>query len=267
MYVSNYEIDALNWAYFNAGKLNLLITPDDLPDPQLLKVSSYVSYEPALTPYSAFVMYAEITQNSAPVTSFQAIYLFSKPVMTLLQTQLPASIYQLLQGIAGDAFLSQTDVESFLTEATVPTQYFTTIENAAKIMAMVLSQEITYTLLIQNDADPQPFIKFKAQRTDVLTNLGLGESANKTQTLQFGFANATNSATYESSSIPGFNGAMFEAIVWTIAEGMYVQNLADLGKTGVPLPIMQNFQFDFQNAELSVQNGYVSILATVQYKG
>ncbi|WP_275575200.1 hypothetical protein [Methylocucumis oryzae] len=40
----------------------------------------------------------------------------------------------------------------------------------------------------------------------------------------------------------------------------------DLGATGVPLPIMQNFQFDFSNAELSVQTGYVSILANVVYK-
>jgi hypothetical protein len=266
MYVSNYEVDALNWAYFEAGLLNLLIKPQDLPDPQLLKVSSYVSYEPSLAPYTAFVMYAQITQNSAPVTSFQTVYLFSKAVMNLLQTQLPANIYQLIQGIAGNAYLSQADVENFLTEATVPNQYFATIENAAKTMAMALTQDISYTLTIQNNGNPQPNIKFSVRRTDVLTNLGLGVSVNNTQTLQFGFANADNAVKYESSSIPGFNGPIFETIVWVIAEGMYAQNLADLGKIGVPLPIMRDFQFDFENAQLSIQNGYVSILANVNYK-
>ncbi|KJV06544.1 hypothetical protein [Methylocucumis oryzae] len=50
MYVSNYEVDALNWVYFEAGKLNLLIKPEDLPDAQLLKVSSYTTYEPRFSP-------------------------------------------------------------------------------------------------------------------------------------------------------------------------------------------------------------------------
>ncbi|KJV06543.1 hypothetical protein VZ94_10415 [Methylocucumis oryzae] len=186
--------------------------------------------------------------------------------MTLLQSQLPADVYQLLQAIAGNAYLTQAAVEAFLTSATVPTQYFSTIETAAKIAAMASTQDISYTLTIQNSANPQPNITFSVKRTDVLTDLALGISSNNTQTLQFGFANAENTITYDSSSIPGFNGPIFEAIVWVIAEGLYAQNLADLGKTGVPLPIMQDFQFDFGNAELSIQTGYVSILADVVYK-
>lgn len=266
MYVSNFEVDALNWAYYKAGKLNLLIKPQDLPDPQLLKVFTYVTYEPALKQYSAFVMYSQITQKSAPITSFQTVYLYTKGVMALLQKQLPANVYQLIQAIAGNAYLSQTEVETFLKDATVPTQYFATIEKPAKTAAMVLTQDINYTLTIQNGQPTQPDIKFSVNRTDVLTNLELGISTNKTQTMQFGFANAENTVTYESSSIPGFNGPIFEAIVWTIAESLYAQNLADLGKTGVPLPIMENFQFDFKNAELSIQEGFVSIQANVLFK-
>jgi hypothetical protein len=266
MYVSNYEVDALNWAYFEAGKLNLLITPQDLDDPQLLDVSTYTSYESALEPYSAFVMNAQITQNSAPVTSFQTAYIYTSDVMTLLKSQLPTNIYNLIQALPSNAYLSQADVDAFLTKATVPNQYFATIENAGKVAAMVLTQDISYTLLIQNNDNPPPNIKFSTKRIDVLTNLGLGISSNNAQTLQFGFANALNSTTYDSSTIAGFDGVIFEAIVWAIAEGLYAENLADLGKTGVPLPIMQNFQFDFENAELSIQNGYVSILASVLYK-
>jgi len=39
-----------------------------------------------------------------------------------------------------------------------------------------------------------------------------------------------------------------------------------MGKTGVPLPIMSGFQFLFSQAELSVQDGFVSIKSQVQYK-
>lgn len=266
MYVSNYEIDALNWAYYKAGKLNLLIKPQDLSDPQLLEVSTYTSIAKQLDPYAAFVMFAQITQKSAPVTAFQIVYFYSREVMALLENQLPSNVYQLIQGMAGNAYLSQADVETFLKEATVPSQYYEAIEKAAKISAMVLTQSIDYTLLIQNEATPQPDIKFSVSRTDVLTNLMLGASTNNTQTMQFGFVNASNTATFESSSIAGLDGLIFESL-WLIGlEPSYAQILTDLGKTGTPLPIMENFQFDFNNAELSIQEGYVSILANVNYK-
>ena len=50
------------------------------------------------------------------------------------------------------------------------------------------------------------------------------------------------------------------------AEPMYAQALRDLGKRGVPLPIMQGSQFVFDHAQLSVQDGYISILANVEFQ-
>ncbi|MCC7505555.1 MAG: hypothetical protein IT259_09645, partial [Saprospiraceae bacterium] len=47
------------------------------------------------------------------------------------------------------------------------------------------------------------------------------------------------------------------------AEYNYAANLVKFGQEGVPLPIMKGFQFDFANAQLSLQEGYVSILANV----
>lgn len=267
MYVSNYEIDALNWAYYKAGKLNLNITPQDLTDPSVLDVSQYTSMEPALAPYSAFVMNAEITQNSAPVTSFQTAYVFTKTVMTYLQSQLPSDVYRLIQALPSNAFLTKASLDAFLTQATVPAQYFTSIEQAGQVAAMSLAQDIKFVLTIQNNQTPQPTIEFSVNRTDVLTNLALGMSKNNTQTMQFGFANADNTVKYIGSSIPGFNGAIFQEFTCNlIGESNYVSTLRNVGKTGVPLPIMEDFQFDFAGAQLSVQQGYVSILANVLYK-
>jgi hypothetical protein len=267
MYVSNYEVDALNWGFYNAGELNLHIIPQNLPDPSVLDVSKYTTMEPTLTPYAAFVMNAEITQNSAPVTSFQTAYVFTSQVMSHLQAQLPANVYTLIQALPSNAFLSQASLETFLTTATVPAEYFKTIENAGQSAAMVLTQDIKFVMTIQNNASPLPYIEFSVSRTDVLTNLQLGVASNNAQTMQFGFANAVNTVTYTGSSIPGFNGQIFEEFTWNLtAESEYMTTLHAMGKTGVPLPIMADFQFDFTNASLSVQQGYISILASVLYK-
>jgi hypothetical protein len=267
MYVSNYQVDALHWAFFKAGKLDLTITPQDLPDPRSLDVSNYTTFEPSLKPYAAFVMQAHIVQNTAPASSFQVVYVYTKAAMALLQQQLPPNVYQLIQALPSNAYLTQSDLETFLTQATVPQSFFAAIENAGKTTAMVVSQDMAFTLVIQNGQPQQPDIKFRVQRTDVLTGLKLGLSINNTQTLQYAFANASNQATFTSSSVPGFDGATFGPIVWPVtAEPLYAETLENLGKTGVPLPIMQGFQFVFDQAQLSVQDGYVSILADVEFK-
>ena len=267
MYVSNYEVDALNWAYYKAGKLNITVQPQDLPDPSALSVATYTTLEPALKPYSSFAMFADVSPNGAPVTSFQVVYVYTAEAMALLKQQLPANIYQLILELPSNAYLSQSDLEAFLTNATVPTEFFATIENAGKTTAMVMKQDINYTLRIQNGQPQQPDIKFSVQRADVLTDLQLGLSRNNTQSLQFAFANADNEATFISSSIAGFDGTMFGKVVWPVtAEPLYAQALQGLGKTGVPLPIMQGFQFVFDQAQLSVQEGYVSILASVEFQ-
>src|SRR5262245_53405930 len=108
MYVSNYEVDALNWAYYMAGNLNLTITPQELQklgDPTALDVSTYTAFEPALNPYSTFVMYAFISQNAAPVTSFQVVYLYTDAAMASLKQQLPTDVYELIEALPSNAFL------------------------------------------------------------------------------------------------------------------------------------------------------------------
>lgn len=266
LYVSSYEIDALAWAFSKAGQLDLLVQPDQIPNPEALKVKNYVSMEPTLQPYEAFVMFAQIEQNTAPTASFQTVFNFDAAVMNQLKTQLPSAVNQLIQGLQGNVYVSQTDLENFLHSATVPATYFPVIENASKISAMALSQDLNFTLLIQNGQTDTPYIKFNVKRVDILTNLVLGISPSKTQSMQFGFANATNTCTFQSSSIPCFDGETFEQFVWPVtAEYNYAANLVKLGQEGVPLPIMKDFQFDFANAQLSLQEGYVSILANVLY--
>lgn len=267
MYVSNYEIDALTWAFTQAGKLNMVLNPTDVPDPDVLKVKTYVGYAQALKPYQYFAMQARVTQNSAPVTAFQLVYQFTQTVINTLQNQLPSSVWNLLNNnIAGNNYASQTDLEDNLQGIGIEATYFPTIEAAAKTMGMVVHHNINYTLVIQTSESPQPTIVFNVTRVDILSNLLLGINTNQAQTMQFGFSNVTWNCTFVSSSIPGFDGSALDSVWGQAGESGYATIMANLGKTGVPVPIMQGFQFDFDQAVLSLQEGYVSILANVLYK-
>ena len=267
MYVSNYEVDALHWAFWKAGKLNVVVNPADLHDPGALKVATYVNLEKSLKPFQAFAMQAQISPTAAPVTTFQLVWEFTAAALSTLQKQLPPNVYNLLSGLQGNAYTSKSALEQDLTGATIPNSYFPAIEKATQAMGMVVTSNLNFDLIIENQQPNPPDIKFSLARTDILTKLGLGIGGNNAQTLQYDFLNVNFNATFISSTVPGFQGATFGNIVFPIAgEPRYAEVLAEMGKTGAPLPIMADFQFDFTSAQVSIQESYVSILASVLYK-
>jgi hypothetical protein len=102
-----------------------------------------------------------------------------------------------------------------------------------------------------------------------MDNLGLGVTGNA-QTMKFGFRRVKAQATFISSTVPGLTkevGQYFGVLIWPVSgEPRYTATLVAMGQTGVPIPIMSGFQFLFQEAQLSIQTGFVSILAKVAYK-
>ncbi|HNE27801.1 MAG TPA: hypothetical protein PLW66_01465, partial [Saprospiraceae bacterium] len=203
--------------------------------------------------------------NSAPTTSFQLVYELTTEVLNTLKLKVSQQVYQLLTGLQGNNYVSKAALETDLNGAGIDSSNFSTIETAAQSMGMVVGHDIHFTLIIQNFQPEQPQIVFNVKRTDILGNLALGVGPNKTQTMQFGFKNAIWTAGFVSSTIPNFDGSSL-AMVWgTAGEPRYDNLLAALGATGVPIPIMQGFTFDFTNAELNMEEGYVSIKACVAY--
>ncbi len=266
MYVSNYEVDALNWAFFKAGRLDAVVNAADLPDPDVLKVKTYVSILPVLKPFASFAMQAQISLNSAPTTSFQLVYELTTDVLNTLKLKVSQQVYQLLTGLQGNNYVSKVALETDLSGAGIDSSNFSTIETAAQSMGMVVSHDIHFTLIILNFQPEQPQFVFNVKRTDILGNLALGVGPNKTQTMQFGFKNAIWTAGFISSTIPNFDGSSLAMLWGTAGEPRYDNLLVALGATGVPIPIMQGFKFDFTNAVLSIQENYVSILANVLYQ-
>lgn len=265
-YVSSYEFDALNWAFFKAGLLAVTVNPDDLVDPDVLKVKNYAKIA-AFKPYQAFAMQAHVAPRQAPTTSFQVVWEFSKQNMQLLKQQLPTTEFAKLAGIDGNNYLTKADLEEDLGSAKVSTAQYATIERVTQAMGMVVRHDLDFKLTIQNgDPDP-PNLVFELARTDLLGNLSLGV-AGGAQTLKFDFYPVRAEATFVSTTVPKFDSKDFGGWIWPNAgEPAYDKLLADMGHgTGVPLPIMQGFHFLFENAQLSVQEGYVSVLAQVEFK-
>ncbi|TCK28605.1 LBP/BPI/CETP family protein [Ancylobacter aquaticus] len=267
IYVSDWSINGLSWAYFKAGLLNLTLTPSDLPNPSALKAATYAAYEPAFKQYGNVALTALISPLDAPVTTFQQVWLFTTAAMTLLQSQLPASVYQMLMAFSGNAYASLSTLESAMTDTQIPPQYFATIENAVSQKGKVTNQTMELQILVENGATPRPNLVFDLQRTDIMTDLSLGTTATNAQSMMFSFANASNQVTFKSTTIPGFSKKNFGDFVWpVVGESSYATAMQGMGQRGVAIPIAQGFSFLLTHSTLSVQEGYISIATQLEFK-
>lgn len=268
-YVSDYSVNGLQWAYFQAGLLNTSATPGTIPDPQALKCKTYVAENKALKPYVAYSMRADIQPLSAPVTAFQEVWECTQAAINSLQSQLaPADWQTLNDNMNGNSYLSQSALDADLEAYGVAQQYFTAVSNAMSAMGMVVTHDLQVVLTIMTEAQPQPTITFSMQRTDLQTNLVMGVAqvnGSNAQTLQFSYVNNTYAVTFISSTVPNFvNDGAFASGMGNVVEFQYDIVLQDMGNAGVPIPIMEGFSFVFADAQLSVQQGYVSITAQVE---
>lgn len=267
IYVSDWAINGLSWAYFNAGLLNLTVTPSDLPNPSALKAATYAAYEPAFAQYGNVALTAQITPLGPPVTAFQQVWLFTTAAMNLLQSQLPASVYQQLMAFSGNAYASQAKLESDLTDTGISNQYFATIEGAVSQKGKVTTQSMQFEILVENGATPRPNLIFDLQRTDVMTDLQLGTTATNAQSMMFSFANANNAVTFRSTTIPRFSKENFGTFVWpVVGESAYATAMQGMGQRGVAIPIAQGFSFLLTQSTLSIQDGYISIASQLEFK-
>ncbi|MFT3765119.1 MAG: hypothetical protein QM820_06335 [Minicystis sp.] len=96
MYVSDYEINALHWAYFESGRLGTTVTPESLDQMGAFSDALYTDFYTGLLPdlYGSTPMHARVEPNLAPVASFQDVYVFTVEAKEELAKELPADVYQ-----------------------------------------------------------------------------------------------------------------------------------------------------------------------------
>jgi hypothetical protein len=193
---------------------------------------------------------------------------------------LPPDVYQNLStsSIVSNAYTNTTDLESDLSGISIDSSYFSKIESTVQELAALVTHNLQFTLTIQGQTLPNgeaPYFTFTLTRKDILTDLKLGfvatiQHPKPAQTLQFTHTECQPPpvATLTASNfipVTPTNGMYFSSIWNTVGEIEYSTLLQNLGQSGVPLPIMEGFQFLFDQAELNIEQGYVGILANVEF--
>ena len=174
IYVSNYEINALYWAYFKSGGLDKLVTPESLPDPDLLNTSTYVELVPAFEQYDGDAMYAEISPIEAPINSFQKVYEFTSDALDKLEGAVPEDVFKKVKSkLQGKVFDSKTALQDKLKHYHIEEQYFETIEKASERLGLVTRQNVELKLVIQDEENNYPYLTFDVSIVDLLTDLKL----------------------------------------------------------------------------------------------
>lgn len=270
-YASDYTFNALMWAFFEEGSLVATATPGNIPDPAALNTASYKNtpLQPLYDAYRDKPMTADIKALQAPTVEFQQIYDLTAASIGKLQSQLPADVYHKLQVLKGQVFMDETPFVDALVNALGQAdadQYKTVIEGVAKVVGAVVSHSDQVVLNVVDDGKTIPVITFDVSQTDVLQDFVLGVSGT-TQTLQFAFQIVTDLTTtkFVSSTIPGIDSGDFGTIWNWVLQPVFGTEVEKIGQAGVALPRIKGFDFLFEKATVTLEQGYAAVLADVQY--
>jgi hypothetical protein len=267
--VSDYSINSLMWAFFSAGELHQTVDPGDLPDPEVLNTGTY-NNTPLQALYSAYPdlpMTAAIVAKTAPTMTFERIYVLTDTAYAALKLQLPPDVYTKLKGIVHQAFLREAEFFTMLSNiiGQAPAgQYKTIIEAAASTVAAVATHSNRVVLNVVQAGEQIPVITFDIGQTDVLQNFVLGISG-KAQSLKFDFQiiPSLTKAQFVSSVVTGVDSGDF-GFIWNMAlQPAYAKTVATIGQAGVALPRIPGFDFLFNQAVVTVQNGYINVVTDV----
>ena len=267
-YVSSYSINGLQWACFKAGLLHTTATTGNIPNPDALRCATYASAVEALSAYDDTDMYAEIVSLEAPTTAFQSVWEMTDAVLVRVAT-IPGitEVMPAVSKLRGHSYLEQAELEKALAARQVSPSLIAEVVNCARQSGMVMRQNLQFTVFLDTGAQTPPKLEFSVSRIDFLTNLRLGLApASTAQILKFDYQKYNSKTTFLGSTVPDFAdevGSQFGNILWTVVESQYDDCLRRMGAEGVPLPMMQMFHFVFDEAQVSVQQGFVSIKAKV----
>lgn len=267
-YVSSYSINGLQWACFKAGLLHTTATTGNIPNPDALRCATYAAAVEALSNYDDTDMYAEIVSLNAPTTEFQSVWEMTDAILAHVAT-IPGitAVMPAVSKLRGHSYLEQAELEHALVAKQVSSELIAEVVNYARQSGMVMRQQLHFTVFLDTGEQSPPKLEFAVTRIDLLTNLRLGlAAASRAQTLKFDYQKNSAKTTFLGTTIPDLAEELanpFGNILWTVVESQYDDCLRRMGAEGVPLPMMQMFHFVFEEAELSVQQGFVSIKAKV----
>ena len=109
----------------------------------------------------------------------------------------------------------------------------------------------------------------ETESTDYLDDI-VAQTTYPVQTVTFAFqaiAHTASKVELVATTIPGFANYRIGALIWeSIGSIKYAKILANIGKTGIPLPTIKNFNYHFESAELQIEESYITIATDIEHR-
>ena len=271
-YVADYAFNALFWAFFCAGGMHATASQGNVPDPAVLNTANYkgTPLQALYLAYPNLPMMALITARAAPTVQFEAVYDLSAAQLGQLRDRLPGAIYSLLEaGLVGAVYMDEAAfmaaLVGLLGQADAD-QYKALIESVARVLGAVVRHRLGVDMQVLSHGSAVTAFTFELEQTDVLQGFVLDHSGN-TQTLQFQFqiVPSLTVAKLLSSTITGIDAGAF-AYIWNwVLQPVFASQMNKIGKAGVALPRIAGFNFLFAQAQITLNSGYVAVLANVEH--
>jgi len=269
-YISDYSINALFWAFFSAGQLNIIATAANTPNNQFLNTTNYkgTPLQALYDKYPDAAMTANLNALAAPTVAIQQIYELSSTALDAIQPPLPDAVKKLLGNLVNQVYITEaaffSAVVNNLGQADAD-KYKTDINAAARVVTAVVTHSNQVILNVVWQQTTIPVLTFNVAESDSLDAFVLG-IAGPTQTLQFvpTLIPTLTTAQFVSSTI-GIKSGDF-GYVWNwVFQPVFVTVAQAVGRAGVALPRMQGFDFLFDSAMITLKQGYADVLTDVKH--
>lgn len=265
--VGIYEFNALLWAFFTNGSIQITVTPNMLPDPRLLNTHFYQTLFPALYNFAPDAdMHVNIAASAEPAVSNGNMYWITPSVLTALQSKLPASTFNTLSNsdMVNEMFptleMFNMSLSNTLTASDF-NQFSAVIAKAAETIGMFTDTQLLVTVNVIKQNNPVFALSFSIEKQDLLGSLALGVQSG-VQTLNFAFSEYNTSAAIVNSAIGDISAFELD-VVWSIVDDKIDEKIQEAGTTGVALPSVSGFLIE--NAAITLQPNYVALAADVHF--
>lgn len=272
--ISDYSVNALFWAFFKAGLLETVATQENTGgNASPLKTGTFQSspLQIIYTKYPKAPMTANIKANTTPTVAIQQVYEPTAVALSRAQPPLPAPILaKLVETLAANVYVSEpeffADLQNTLGEADADT-YKTAIEHASLSFAAVVTHKNRVVMNVLWLGITIPVLTLDVCETDTLDAFVLAHSGT-TQTLQFvpSVIPSLTTAKFVSSPLHGIDWVNGFTYIYNFAlQPVFAQVATAVGKAGVALPRIKGFNFIFDRATISLEQGYANVLTDVMH--
>ena len=263
--VGTFELDALLWAFYQAGALQVTVTSGMVPNAQYLNTAFYESILPALYDFAPDApMEVQVAAAQPPTVNDAPLYMVTAQALAALAGKLPAAVLADLRPLKD---VPHPDIPSFNHAVTTQVgesnaqEYGPAILAASTEIGFYVDSTWNLTVNVMKCGSAEEAFVMQVTKNDLLTNFAL-QAQGTVQTLTFVFNELATTETLTSSNVAGLKTDTLK-LIWFIVDGLVDQMIQASGNKGVPLPFVRGFLFE--DAVITLQAAYVTVGSNVRF--